>query len=63
MRSSFHGLFKRGIEYLSDVLNTAARIQGVCNKYQADLLISREIFDLLEGKHQNFRWKSFKISI
>ena len=34
------GLAKRGIEYLSDVLNTAARIQAMCNHYDADLLIS-----------------------
>jgi adenylate cyclase len=42
------GLFKRGIEYLSDVLNTASRIQGLCNKYQSDILISKEVFDLLD---------------
>ena len=42
------GLFKRGIEYLSDVLNTASRIQGLCNKYEADLLISKELFELLD---------------
>jgi adenylate cyclase len=42
------GLFKRGIEYLGDVLNTASRIQGMCNQYQADLLISREVLDQLD---------------
>ena len=43
------GLFKRGIEYLSDVLNTASRIQGLCNQCQSDLLISGEVFDLFSG--------------
>jgi adenylate cyclase len=42
------GLFKKGIEYLGDVLNTASRLQGLCNKYQTDLLISKEVFDLLD---------------
>jgi len=42
------GLFKRGIEYLGEILNTASRIQGLCNKYQADLLISKELFELLD---------------
>ena len=39
------GLYKRGIEYLSDVLNTAARIQGMCNQYHADLLISGDVYE------------------
>lgn len=38
------GLYKRGIEYLSDVLNTAARIQRMCNQYEADLLISGDVY-------------------
>ena len=42
------GLFKRGIEYLSDVLNTASRIQDLCNQYQADLLISKDVFEQLD---------------
>lgn len=42
------GLAKRGIEYLSDVLNTAARIQGMCNKHGADLLISGELKGKIE---------------
>jgi adenylate cyclase len=48
------GLFKRGIEYLSDVLNTASRIQGLCNKYEADLLISNDLFELLD-ENPNFK--------
>jgi adenylate cyclase len=43
------GLYKRGIEYLSDVLNTAARIQGICNQYQTDILISKAVQEQLTG--------------
>ena len=34
------GEIKREISYLGDVLNTAARIEGKCNEYGEDLLIS-----------------------
>jgi len=42
------GVAKRGIEYLSDVLNTAARIQGMCNQYESDILISRALHNVLD---------------
>jgi len=41
------GVLKRSVEYLSDILNTAARIQGVCNKYMVGFLISRDLKTLL----------------
>ncbi|NNF34114.1 MAG: adenylate/guanylate cyclase domain-containing protein, partial [Saprospiraceae bacterium] len=41
------GTLKKEIVYTGDVLNTAARIQGLCNEYQADLLISEPLFILL----------------
>lgn len=50
------GLYKRGIEYLSDVLNTAARIQSLCNQYQASILISKDVYKQL-GKDQEFEIK------
>ncbi|NIP97817.1 MAG: adenylate/guanylate cyclase domain-containing protein [Akkermansiaceae bacterium] len=34
------GVLKREIAYLSDVLNTAARIQGMCNELESPILIS-----------------------
>ena len=37
------GVLKRDISYHSDVLNTAARIEGMCNDYGKNLLISGEI--------------------
>lgn len=37
------GIIKREIAYHSDVLNTAARIQGKCNEFKSELLISEEL--------------------
>ncbi len=37
------GIIKREIAYHSDVLNTAARIQGKCNEFDAELLISEDL--------------------
>jgi adenylate cyclase len=42
------GVIKREIAYHSDVLNTAARIQGKCNEFEAGLLVSEELKDNLE---------------
>ena len=42
------GALKKEIVYTGDVLNTAARIQGLCNNYEADLLVSKELLDTLE---------------
>ncbi len=41
------GIIKREIAYLSDVLNTAARIQGKCNELNAKLLISDNVKAIL----------------
>ena len=37
------GELKKELAYHGDVLNTASRIQGVCNKYNKFLLISDEL--------------------
>jgi adenylate cyclase len=42
------GVLKREIAYLSDVLNTAARIQGKCNDLGQALLLSGALRDRLE---------------
>jgi len=50
------GIIKREIAYHSDVLNTAARIQGKCNEFQAKLLISDDLKTKLENyQHFNFQ--------
>lgn len=41
------GFIKREMLFIGDVLNTAARIQGLCNELESDFLISRELKDLL----------------
>ena len=43
------GDIKREIAYLGDALNTAARIQGQCNKYQENLLISEMLGSRLQS--------------
>ena len=50
------GIIKREIAYHSDVLNTAARIQGKCNEFEAELLIS----DTLKVEMENNRYFSFE---
>lgn len=39
------GLIKRDITYSGDVLNTTARIQGLCNELNSKLLISQDLYD------------------
>ncbi len=42
------GALKKQIVYSGDVLNTTARIQGLCKEYKADLIISEQILQGLE---------------
>ncbi len=44
------GIIKREIAYHSDVLNTAARIQGKCNEFKAELLISEDLKNQLNNQ-------------
>ena len=41
------GSLKKEIIFTGDVLNTSARIQGLCNLYQADLLVSEDLAQVL----------------
>ncbi len=43
------GIVKKDIIYSGDVLNTTARIQGACNNYNVDILISKETFELIQN--------------
>lgn len=47
------GVLKREIVYSGDVLNTTARIQELCNKYNEKFIISKDLLDLLKfnGKY------------
>ena len=42
------GVIKKDIVFSGDVLNTTARIQGLCNAHQVDLLVSDELIKRLE---------------
>jgi adenylate cyclase len=42
------GELKKELAYHGDVLNTASRIQGICNKYSKSLLISEDLKAVLE---------------
>ena len=43
------GALKKEIVFTGDVLNTTARIQGLCNKNKTDLIISEDILEGLEN--------------
>jgi adenylate cyclase len=42
------GALKKEIIYTGDVLNATARIQGLCNDYKTDLLVSDELVECLD---------------
>ena len=50
------GDLKREIMFTGDVLNTTARIQGLCKELESDLLISSAIKELLP--HSNYQYSS-----
>ncbi len=39
------GTIKKELAFHGDVINTAARIQGLCNKHSAELLVSQELLE------------------
>ncbi|MEL7145627.1 MAG: adenylate/guanylate cyclase domain-containing protein [Bacteroidota bacterium] len=41
------GIIKRDITYSGDTLNTAARIQGMCNQHESSLLLSARLANLM----------------
>lgn len=46
------GEYKRDIAYHGDTLNTASRIQGVCNEYKKNFIGSKDLLDKV-GSHPN----------
>ena len=52
------GELKSEIAYHGDAINTASRIQGLCNSYQSKLLISGSLFRKLSvEKHFNLSYE------
>lgn len=52
------GVIKKDIIFTGDVLNTSARIQGLCNHYEVDILISAELVRHLNLDKSDFQLKS-----
>ena len=44
------GIIKKELVHSGDVLNTASRIQGLCNKYKARLIVSSTIKEFINNK-------------
>jgi adenylate cyclase len=51
------GVDKRDISYLSDVLNTAARLESMCRQHDARLLITEDLMEALD-KAEDLRYQS-----
>lgn len=51
------GRIRRDISYNGDALNTTARIEGMCNEFKQNLLISGDLHDVLLDR-QGFNFKS-----
>ncbi|MCG8310421.1 MAG: adenylate/guanylate cyclase domain-containing protein [Cytophagales bacterium] len=46
------GHIKKDIVYTGDVLNVTARMEALCNKHDANILVSKSLFNLLDLKHE-----------
>lgn len=57
------GTLKKEIIYTGDVLNTASRIEGLCNKHDVDLLLSKSLVDKLPLNHEFAARKIGEISL
>jgi adenylate cyclase len=42
------GVIKKDIVYSGDVLNTTSRIEGQCNNYDVNILLSSELLERME---------------
>jgi adenylate cyclase len=56
------GEHKREIAYHGDTLNTAARIQSLCNQYAQSFIISQHLLDKI-GTHPRMQTKSLGLSL
>jgi adenylate cyclase len=57
------GVIKKEIVFTGDVLNTAARIEGLCNTYDVRLLVSRKLLDLLQIENRYAKNKMAEITL
>jgi len=49
------GKYKKEIAYHGDTINTAARIQGKCNDFNQDFLISQQLKNILGNTNYNYK--------
>ena len=54
------GVVKRDIAFSGDVLNTAARIQALCNELNRDLLFSKHLYDRIKEMNPAFIGREIK---
>ena len=52
------GIVKREIVYYGDVLNTASRIQSLCNEINTELLVSKNSMQRIDLNFLNKKLKS-----
>lgn len=52
------GVVKREIAYHGDTINTAARIQGLCNQYNSSLLVSDSVKSVLPNLEADYKIES-----
>jgi len=50
------GALKKEIVFTGDVLNTTARIQGLCKEYKSDLIVSEELINALPSGKKTFQF-------
>ncbi|MFO7938779.1 MAG: adenylate/guanylate cyclase domain-containing protein [Bacteroidales bacterium] len=53
------GAIRKDISYNGDTLNTAARIESMCNEYRSELLLSADLYVLL-NEHPHFTFKELE---
>lgn len=44
------GIIKKDVSFFGEVLNTTSRIQGICNDYKQDFLVSDKLLDIIPDK-------------
>ncbi len=57
------GVIKKEIVFTGDVLNTAARIEELCNTYGVRLLVSKKLLDVLQIKKRYLKKKIDEVTL
>ncbi|MGB5895314.1 MAG: adenylate/guanylate cyclase domain-containing protein [Ignavibacteriaceae bacterium] len=57
------GVIKKEIVFTGDVLNTASRIQELCNNYGERLLVSKKLLDVLQTENRYLKKKIDEVTL